>query len=219
MITTPILQKIYELVGEATSNWNRVELLWYLLFTGLMHPTDRAKTDVIFAQLQTGAMQRQVIVALAQTTLVFDVRELKNRNPEHHARRRILRMLGKLNSTTNAVAGRRNAVVHAAFEPWTFDRVMAFSSGPKISKLRDEDHLRYLTELIEDIALLAHDLDELREMIIDWLTPEDQANKKVREASMRDAGFPPPADARKKAQEELRAVVSQRTPRPPQPSP
>ena len=135
-----------------------METLWYLLFTGLMHPTDRTKTDVVFAQFQTGAMQRQMIMAVAPVALAFDVLELKNRNPDHHARRRMLRMFGQLNARTSAIAGRRNGVVHAAFVPWGFDRVMAFSNGPKISKLRDEDHVRYLNELIEDTVLLAHDL-------------------------------------------------------------
>jgi hypothetical protein len=66
------LKRIYSLVGEITTEFNNVEMLWYLIFTALLHPALRPAIDAIFDQHKTGGAQRKLIsdVAVAlKTTL------------------------------------------------------------------------------------------------------------------------------------------------------
>jgi hypothetical protein len=212
------LPRIYELVGESTTRWNQVEELWYLIFTALMHEADRAKVDVIYDVFHAGALQRQLIMAVAAVALKFDVREARRRNPEHRLRRCLLRRLGQLHARTNALAGRRNAVVHSAFElggglgnPW-----QTVAIGPhKRSKIADEDHLPYLIHLTEDATLLAYDLADLRDLFLDWLEP---GARERRNELLRQQGLLSPADARKEARDKILQAVAARTPPPPPPS-
>jgi hypothetical protein len=207
------LRRIYELVGEAATTWNQVENLWYLMFTVLMAETDRDKTDAIYDMFQTGAMQRQLFMRVAPIALKYDVDELRLRNPEHHTRRRILKRVGQLNAKTNDLAGKRNAVIHTGFEDWG-SRIVAMSPH-KASKLRDEDYLRYLNELVEDSTLLVIDLADLRDMFLDWHQP---GAREGRLEIMRKAGFRALEDERKAERARLLLAVAQRKPLPPLPS-
>ncbi|WP_374397714.1 hypothetical protein [Sphingopyxis sp.] len=212
----PVIRRIYELVGEATTAWNQVETLWYLIFTGLMDRTERAKVDAIFSMFQTGALQRQLIMTVAPIALKFEVSELRRRNPEHHVRRRMLREIGRLNAKTNDLAGHRNATVHTAFEDWGAAGIHAIGIHRR-SRIADQpDKLRYLSELVEDITLLVYELDELRYLMIDWLrTPQEREDKKVGDASMRTLGILLPEDDLRMAKAALLAIVSQRKSPPP----
>ena len=209
------IRRIYELVGEVTTTWNQVEELWYLCFTCLMANTAREKTDAIYDMFQTGAMQRQLFMKVAPIALKFDVAELKSRSSEHHTRRRLLKRAGQLNSKTNELTGRRNAVIHTAFEDWHITGIVAM--GPhKASKLRDEkNHIRYLTELNEDSTLLILDLADLRDIFIDWLEP---GGRQRRDEIARKAGFLVPEDKRIAERARLLQAVAQRKLLPPLPT-
>jgi len=210
----PKLRRIYEIVGEATTIWNEVEELWYLIFTCLMRETERAKVDAIYDMFTASALQRQLVMKVAPIALAFEVPELKRRNQEHHMRRRLLRRVGQLYSQTNEISGRRNAVVHTAFEEAGQFQIGA-RSPHKPSKLRDEDHLKYLGELIQDTMLLVIELAELRDVFLDWIEP---GARERRQRIMQQTRQRVPEETRQRAKEELLQAVARREQRPPQPS-
>ena len=214
MLNQFTLRQTYELVGEATTAWNQVEGLWFLIFTALMRDTERDITDALYDMFQTGAMQRQLIMKVAPIALKYDLKGLKRQNPDHQIRKKLLTRTGQLNAETNGIVSRRNAMTHTAFEDWGGPTLIAISPH-KASKLRNEDHIRYLTELIEDTTLLLINLADLRDMFIDWLDP---GSRERSNEIMRRAGYRVLEDERNKERERLLQAVALRTPPPPLPS-
>ena len=210
----PNIRTVYELVGKITTIWNQVEELWYLKFTVLMAETERAKVDAIYGMFQTGALQRQLIMTVAPIALKFDVQALKDRDPNHHTRRRLLKRIGRLNADTSALAGRRNTVIHTAFEVWG-SRIVS-RGGHKVSKLRDEKNVAgHLVILEEDVTLHYLDLLDLRDEVLDWSDPGGREG--VRH-SRQLLGLPSLEDARKAERERLLKAVALRKKAPPQTS-
>lgn len=113
------------------------------------------------------------------------------------------------------MSGRRNAVVHTAFEwsQWQSSQVIAISPN-KPSKLSGVDHQRYLTELIEDTLLLVLDLADLREDFIEWLDP---AAKGPKPWKAHIPGYREPRDVRQEERDRVLQAVAQRKPLPPLP--
>lgn len=208
------LQRIFALVGEATSIWNQVEEIWFLLFTGLLATTPRAITDTIYEQFQTGAMQRKLIMAVAPVALKPDIAKIKARDPAEHLRRRILRRIGQLNAQTSDLSGKRNAVIHSSFEIFHArvpPHIVAISPH-KISKLNNEDHETYLTYLNQDLNLLLLDMLELRELLIEL--NEGIGSRKVHYEFLRQRGLIVPVDEWAKERALLLKSVKARNPPP-----
>jgi hypothetical protein len=207
-----LLDQIFQLVGESTTLWNQVEELWYLIFTVLMDETDRDKTDAIYDLFHSGNRQRELIMRVAPIALRSDIAELKKSNPDHLARRDFLAAIGKYHTATNTLAGRRNAVVHTAFEAWESPTKPILATNPhKPSKLRDGDHVPYLTELIQDTTLLVLDLADLREDLIKWNQPNWTGPWPIQGSLL-------PRDIRKAERDRILQVVAQRKPHRPRSS-
>jgi hypothetical protein len=172
------LAKLHRLVGEATTLWNQAETLWYLIFTLLMADTARDKVDVIYAQFQTGARQRQLILAVSSKALNFDPAKLKS-DPTELKRKCLRDRIGQLNATTNDLASKRNAVIHTAFEiaEWIIPpRIVALGTH-KRSRLADTDVMITLASLIRDTSLLVLDLADFRDDLIDeFVAPKYSAD-------------------------------------------
>lgn len=209
MIATE-LKEIHALVGEASSLWNQVEELWYLIFTCLMRGADRAVIDAIYNMFPTGSMQRQLITTIAPIVLQFDLKELQARNPEHHARRRLLKRIGQLNATTNALSGKRNLTVHTIFE------ILEVAVPPKIvainpskpSNLQGIDFQEYLTQLIQDTTILVIDLADLRD---DFIEQNDPGHRDRFRQLAQSAGLRILADERKVLRAKLHEAVQKRS--------
>lgn len=185
-----------------------------MICTGLIPGADRAVIDAIYNMFQTGSMQRQLITTIAPITLQFDPKELRARNPEHHARRRVLKRIGQLNARTNALSGKRNATVHTIFEIFEAavpPRIVAINPS-KPSKLAGQDFQAYLTHLIQDTTILVIDLADLRD---DFVEQNDPGHRdRFRQLAQR-AGFRILSDERKILKEELLEAVQKRNPLPP----
>lgn len=211
------LKEIHALVGEASSLWNQAEELWYLIFTGLMAGTDRDVTDAIFKMFKTGAMQRQLITTVAKVSLAFDVQKLRAKDPEHQARRRLLKRVGQLHACTNDLAGKRNAITHAIYEIWDIARP-PFISGLPLSKLSEahaSDNKTYLKYLIQDITILVIDLADLRDDFIERTNP---GHRNMLLGIAQRGGYQTREVQRKTLRAELREAVKMRIALPPLPS-
>src|SRR5690606_20441360 len=107
------VRRTMELVGLTAIFWNRVELLWYLIYTGLLHESPRTKVDRVYQYFITGAAKREFTLHLAEVALPDEQLEWAKR----------------LADRTGELAGLRNAVVHADYR---FD-VLNGPVGLKIS--------------------------------------------------------------------------------------
>lgn len=207
------LRRIHELVGQATTLWNQAEQLWYLIFTLLMHETKRGKVDVIYDQFQTGAMQRQLILAVAKVALEFDPNQTK-RNPVDRTKKMLQTKIGQLHAKTNDLSGRRNAVVHSAFEIGDYfvpPRIVPISPH-KPSKLYGKDIGKELIFLIKGIRLLVLDLSDFREELGNFTAPDFASTQAVLDQARQRAGLPSLRDARQTEREQILQAEAPHTP-------
>jgi hypothetical protein len=209
----PILREIYELVGEATTAWNQVEELWYLIFTVLMHDTQREKADAIYDQFNAGSQQRELTMRIAPIALAHDP---NSDDPEQVTRAKLLASLKTFPERTRTLATRRNAVMHSAFLQLGGPFQIVAMSPHKASKLRDEkDYSLYLTALIEDTTLLGLDLADLREDFIGWNDPSSLLPKPWKDHI---PGYREPKLLRSEERARILQAKAQRQGSPPQPS-
>jgi hypothetical protein len=153
------LKRAYALVGEITTEFNIIELGWYLILTGLMSPTPRAIVDAVFDQFKTGGAQRKLIVEVAAAA-----------NPPLEIKERIGNLYGK----TGELAGRRNHVIHAIIFLADFiipPRVGVTGIG-KPSKLTSKEIESELKTLLADIEYHSLDVEALRLDVIAWVHPQ-----------------------------------------------
>lgn len=101
ILELPQVKQVLELIGLVTIAWNSIELLWYRIFTCLLHETPREKADKIFKQLSSGASQRQLIMSLAEEAF-----------PEESEFRKEMR---RLHDISHELSTLRNDMTHGVY--------------------------------------------------------------------------------------------------------
>ena len=97
----PHIKRVLELVGLTAITWNEVDLVWYLIYTGLLHGTPRDTVDKIYQHFVTGSAKREFTLGLADHIFA--------KHPD------IRQSMGWLNGITGELSGLRNAIVHADY--------------------------------------------------------------------------------------------------------
>ena len=121
------LRRIYELVGQLSTEVTDIELGWYLLFTCLVPQTPREVVDAIINVHKTGEGQRQTIMAVARSVFPDGSDELK--------------FIGLLKERTDVLVGRRNAAIHCIIDigHYVVPPRIVVAGVAKRSKLADLD--------------------------------------------------------------------------------
>ena len=158
------LKRVFRLVGEITTQFNCIELLWYLIFTCLV-PAKREVLDVIINQHKTGGGQRKMIREVAAVILP--------REPDGSPGE-LLAELTRLDAVTNDLAGRRNHVIHSVIEIADFiipPRIVAIGTT-RPTALSGKDVETELADLFAVLELHVLDMDELRLKMVGWTNPK-----------------------------------------------
>jgi hypothetical protein len=154
------LDRLYLLIGRIATEFSQIETIWYLVFTGLIHPTPRRAADAIFHQMRTGHQQRKMIVAIAEATL-----------PEGS---QLFLLIKELAAKTGAIAERRNATMHSGlyiFEAAIPPHIAAMGIS-KRSPLADKNIANELTDLYRAATHLQLDMQELRFQVLRSVDPK-----------------------------------------------
>jgi len=153
------LKGLYALVGEIATEFNYIEVLWYLIFTGLMHSTPRPVVDTIFGQFRSGAVQRTLIRRTAVAAF-----------PDNSS---LLATIDGLSKTTSELARRRNQVMHGVIYIADFiipRRITVMGTRPSDLASKEEVEPQ-LTRLLADIEYHSLDVQALRLQIIELIHP------------------------------------------------
>ena len=114
LYSLPEVKRILELIGLVSLNWNEIEVLWYLIYTCLVHELPRKKIDTIFKQFETAASQRNLIAALGDV-IFLETPPFKRR-------------ISDLITKSEGLARERNHVVHGYY------MVAMLSTCPRASR-------------------------------------------------------------------------------------
>lgn len=177
----------YETLGRIASEWSEIELIWELIFTCALHEAPRGKIDVILRQFQTGAAQRQMIMAVAD--VAFAARSYEREE------------IGVLYAMTNDARGWRNAAIHGwyVFDPLNSRMGLKVAPGSRSqpNRLAKERLDEALPSVLKRIRELAERLNAFRiHLAQHWLPPD----KRVPGLSM-------PPEMQKALEQELPALV------------
>lgn len=150
----PSVKRTVELVGLTATLWNDVELLWYLIYTGLLPGTPRKQIDRIYSHFLTGAAKLEFTLHLA-TDVMPDTQ---------------LEWLKHLAERTKELAGLRNAIIHGDYRLDVLNAPpgLRVSHGGKHNRrpnrlAKAADKLNATIEAAtEDISSLIDELDEFR---------------------------------------------------------
>lgn len=172
------LRRIYALVGEITTEFNNLEQLWYLIFTCLLHPAERAAMDIVFNQHKTGGGQRKMISEVAAALkLQLDTKlRAEKRDDLSETEKLPYSIFGsiiELCEVTNTLAGRRNQVAHSLIyvAEFSFPPSVSVAGISKPSALAGKEVEQELRNLLADIEYHAIDLEQLRFNAITWIHP------------------------------------------------
>lgn len=186
-----------ELVGLTAIFWNRVELLWYLIYTGLLPEAPRTKVDQIYQYFINGAAKREFTLHLAEVTFPDEQFEWAKR----------------LANRTGELAGLRNAVVHADYRFDVLNGPVGLKISPSGSHNRRPNRLAGYKDIIpevesitEQIAEHADELDEFRGYLAQN-TPGDGPMLPYPEKSLESM----PAYIRNSLPREMREAIALRT--------
>lgn len=184
---SPEIRLAYETLGRIASEWSEIELLWELIFTCVLHEAPRRKIDVVLRQFQTGAAQRQVIMAVADVAFA-------DRSYEREE-------VGTLYAMTNDVRGWRNAAIHGwyRFDPSNSRIGLKIAPGSRSppNRLAKEQLDEALPSVLKRIRELGERLNAFRKHLVQhWLPPD----KRVPDLSM-------PPEMQKALERELPALV------------
>jgi len=168
----------FTLIGRMVVAWNETELVWFLIFTLLVHHLPRAVAEAIFKRSGTGGAQRELIEGVASESLAAAEFTL------------LLTAIKLAIADTNALAGERNAIVHADYahvlhgdvnlaqlsDPNT-EFSIAISSGAawrkKMANIFAGKTLETeLPKLLKDIQQLISQLDQIRHHLYWRYLPE-----------------------------------------------
>jgi hypothetical protein len=168
---SPEVRLAYEMLGRIAAEWSEVELLWELIFTCALHEAPRRKIDVILQQFQTGAAQRQMIMAIADVAF----------EPKSYERQEI----GALYAMSNDARGFRNAAIHGwyVFDPLNSRIGLKIAPGTRTqpNRLAKEQLDEALPSVLNRIRELAERLNAFRiHLAQHWLPPD----KRVPDLSM-----------------------------------
>lgn len=162
----PAVKRVLELVGLTAILWNQVELLWYLIYTCLLHELPRQKIDRIYQNFPTITAKLDFTLSLADLAFV--------ETPE------LIEFIKTLSGNTKQLAGLRNAIVHADYQ---FD----FLNGPPGLRIRPSgdyrkkpnqyavagaDLAKQIEEVTEKISAHIDELSEFRIYLIQNFLPE-----------------------------------------------
>jgi hypothetical protein len=160
----------YEMLGRIASEWSETELLWELIFTCVLHEAPRGKIDVILREFQTGAAQRQMIMAVAD--VAFTARSYEREE------------IGTLYAMTNEVRGWRNAAIHGwyVFDPLN-SRIglkVAPGSRSRPNRLTKEQLDEALPGVLKRIRELVERLNAFRIHLAQrWLPPDKRVPRSI----------------------------------------
>lgn len=184
-------RKVFELVGRITAAWNEIEIVWYLIYTCMLHEAPREKIDLIYRQFVTGRAQRQFVIALADVAFKAD----------HHQIYRTA--MGKLFARTGELSGLRNALIHGDYtEVIEGDGTHTLRIAPggdmaKRNKLGGKPLEAEMVALLASITDLVCDLDRLRIVLGRRYPPREKRAprlpREIREALQRQ-GFQAPGE-------------------------
>lgn len=169
VIPLPRINHILSLVGGLTMKWNEAELVWFLIYTGLVYQLPRDVAEAIFKRHATGNGQRELILSVARVAL--------KGHPE------ILQFLDSARKETNNLAIERNDIIHGDYMHAAED----FRTPPELLEVRiapGGSHTRRknvfagevldsaIPPLIDDIQKLINQLDHARRHLIWRFLPE-----------------------------------------------
>lgn len=147
ILEIPRVKEVLELIGLITITWNSIESLWYLIFTCLLHETPRGKVDRIFKQFNSGALQRQMIMSLADVTFPEESSEFKKE-------------LKILRDKTNELSALRNDITHGVYFFDPLNGVPGLRIAPMGSMNRRANKLSEVgTELVSELNTVFERLD------------------------------------------------------------
>lgn len=183
IIQLPQVKRVMERVGQVTTAWNEIDLLWYLIGTCLLHELPRDKTDQIYRQFATGKVRREFIMSVANIAF----------KPDSAFRKEI----GRLNALTNDISGHRNAAVHGIyfFDPLNGPPGLRVAPSGDMNKrpnrLAEKGKLieQELTGIFEQISGLEDELNTFRIILIQEFLPLEM---RIRPRSPKQIASMPP---------------------------
>lgn len=139
-------------IGLANLLWNKLEVLWYLYFTVLMHGTGRPQVDAIYRSHDTGHKKRSLIASVADEVLKDDLSRLQAAR--------------KLIGRTNEAASTRNALIHADFHIRVDDEVANIGIAPggdhsKKNRLAGQELTDELSTFVSTLKTLVEEVEAL----------------------------------------------------------
>ena len=196
ILAVPSVRRALELVGLTAVLWNEVELIWYLIYTAMLHETPRKKVDKIYQFFITGAAKRQFVLNLAD--VAFTKEELD--------------WVSYLASQTDELGGLRNAVVHGDYHFDTLNGTPGLRISPSGGHNRRPNRLaqesKNLIPVIEQITerIDAH-IAELEDLRIYLAQNSPGATPVISEEQLASM----PESLRKRLPRHIREVIPLRT--------
>src|SRR5215218_6595778 len=108
----PRVERILALIGRLVMTWNEAELVWFLIYTGLVHQLPRSTAEAIFKRQATGNAQRDLIIAIAENVLH---QTEKAEKVEPDPKTALLEYLRTAKKETNNLALERNDLIHGDY--------------------------------------------------------------------------------------------------------
>jgi hypothetical protein len=167
----------YQLIGQIASNWVEVEGLWYLIFTCLMRETPRQQADAKFFKLGTSALQRDLVMRVAEA--VYPKTDGGVPHP-------MIEKLGQLNARSRDLAGFRNAAIHGrlleAYEDHTMakltPRMAPGGNAKRSNRLAGKDLIAELQKVLNELCGLISEL----EAFLDTISPRLKIEQELQQA-------------------------------------
>jgi hypothetical protein len=165
MTTSKELDRICQLAGELILSWGNIEIYWYLIFTQILAETKRETVDAIYNYLESSALKRGLIIAVAETVYTPHPKT-KKRNPK-------LRKIGQLAARTNDLKGFRNAIAHAELTVHAGTRDGGFGISPgldrrKPNRFAGKSVIKELESVVKDVERLTLDLRDFSNSIMPY---------------------------------------------------
>jgi hypothetical protein len=182
----PTKDEPFVLIGRMVKAWNEAELVWFLIYTCLLHEVPRPVAEAIFKLNRMGAGQRDLIMAIAEVVLA---------PPEH---RPILDCLTQARRETGHLAAERNAIVHGDYHYTLEDEVdfaaladpnlkwsIGLSSSTDWKKganvFAGTNLDKELPTLLADIEQLVRQLDDIRHHLLWSYIPDEKRGPRLSE--------------------------------------
>lgn len=169
----PSYRRTLQLIGQICTTWNEIELLWYLIYTCLVHELPRDKAKAIYWMFQTFANQRALVMSLADSCF----------RPKHNKPHPLRRQLGQLHAVTEELAGKRNAIVHGNYAlefpdgepPIQGMRLRITPGSGKIpNRFASKDLQAEALQLVNANCILERDLENYRRRLLAEFLPADK---------------------------------------------